>query len=153
MNTNDKPMALALDDLRNTMSLAADELHRLHARVQELGAAQDEALAAAVPNAVQRAADATVPSDLRAAISSPISAAPAPVAQPACTFPSCGFAGCPTTGCYTAPAPVAQGLKRYEHYCSLDGGGPAEAVEEQGGEWVRFDDVVAMLEGGAALDK
>lgn len=36
MSMNEKPLALALDDLRNTMSLAADELRRLHARVQEL---------------------------------------------------------------------------------------------------------------------
>lgn len=36
-------------------------------------------------------------------------------------------------------------MKRYEHYCSLDGGGPAEPVEESDGDWVRYEDAAAAV--------
>lgn len=36
-------------------------------------------------------------------------------------------------------------MKRYEHYGTLDGGGPAEAVEEADGTWVRYDDALAAV--------
>ncbi len=36
-------------------------------------------------------------------------------------------------------------MKRYEHYGTLDGGGPAEAIEEADGDWVRHEDALAAL--------
>lgn len=36
-------------------------------------------------------------------------------------------------------------MKRYEHYGSLDGGGPAEPIEESDGEWVRYEDAIAAV--------
>jgi hypothetical protein len=41
-------------------------------------------------------------------------------------------------------------MKRYEHYCSWDGGGPADPEEDANGDWVRYDDAQAEL---AALRK
>ena len=51
------------------------------------------------------------------------------------------------------PAHVKQqenDMKRYEHYCSWDGGGPADPEEDANGDWVRYDDAQAEL---AALRK
>ena len=36
-------------------------------------------------------------------------------------------------------------IKRYDHFCSYDGGGPAEAVEAADGEFVRYEDVAAEI--------
>ena len=36
-------------------------------------------------------------------------------------------------------------MKRYEHFCSYDGGGPAEPVEAPDGEWVRLEDAAGSL--------
>ena len=36
-------------------------------------------------------------------------------------------------------------MRRYEHYCSLDGGGPADSAEEADGAWVRYEDAMAAL--------
>ena len=41
-------------------------------------------------------------------------------------------------------------MKRYEHYCSWDGGGPADPKEDTNGDWVRYDDAQVEL---AALRK
>lgn len=37
-------------------------------------------------------------------------------------------------------------MKRYEHFCSYDGGGPAEPQEDEHGDWVRYEDAQAELE-------
>ena len=36
-------------------------------------------------------------------------------------------------------------MKRYDHFCSYDGGGPAEAEESADGEYVRYEDVAAEI--------
>lgn len=36
-------------------------------------------------------------------------------------------------------------MKRYEHFCSYDGGGPADPLETEDGEWVRYSDAVALV--------
>lgn len=35
-------------------------------------------------------------------------------------------------------------MKRYNHFCSYDGGGPAEELEDPAGDWVRYEDAVAL---------
>ncbi len=37
-------------------------------------------------------------------------------------------------------------MKRYDHFCSYDGGGPAEEVESPEGMFVRYDDAQAEIE-------
>jgi hypothetical protein len=37
-------------------------------------------------------------------------------------------------------------VKRYEHFCSYDGGGPAVAEESLDGEFVRYADAQAEIE-------
>lgn len=37
-------------------------------------------------------------------------------------------------------------MKRYNHFCSYDGGGPADVEESPDGEFVRFDDAMAEIE-------
>ena len=41
-------------------------------------------------------------------------------------------------------------MKRYEHYCSWDGGGPADPEEDANGDWVKYGDAQAEI---AALRK
>ena len=36
-------------------------------------------------------------------------------------------------------------MKRYDHFCSYDGGGPAEAAEAADGEFVKCDDAAAEI--------
>jgi len=36
-------------------------------------------------------------------------------------------------------------MKRYNHFCGYDGGGPAEAEESPDGAFVRYDDAVAAV--------
>jgi hypothetical protein len=36
-------------------------------------------------------------------------------------------------------------MKRYDHVCSYDGGGPAEPHEAVDGEWVRHDEAEAAI--------
>ena len=36
-------------------------------------------------------------------------------------------------------------MKRYEHYGALNGGGPAEPIEESDGEWVRYEDAMNAI--------
>ena len=36
-------------------------------------------------------------------------------------------------------------MNRYDHFCSYDGGGPAEAVEAADGEFVRYEDAAAEI--------
>ena len=46
-------------------------------------------------------------------------------------------------------------LKRYDFYCSYDGGGPADEEESSEGEYVRYEDVLAEVsrEVAAALNE
>ena len=37
-------------------------------------------------------------------------------------------------------------MKRYDHFCSYDGGGPAEEVESPDGGFVRYDNAVTEIE-------
>jgi hypothetical protein len=37
-------------------------------------------------------------------------------------------------------------MKRYDHFCSYDGGGPADAEESPDGEFVRYGDAMAEIE-------
>lgn len=36
-------------------------------------------------------------------------------------------------------------MKRYEHFCSADGGGMGEPEETADGDWVRYEDAVAAV--------
>ncbi len=36
-------------------------------------------------------------------------------------------------------------MKRYDLFCSWDGGGPAEPEERTQGEWVRYEDVERLI--------
>ena len=36
-------------------------------------------------------------------------------------------------------------MKRYEHFCSLDGGGMGEATEVEDGGWVRYQDALSAV--------
>jgi hypothetical protein len=36
-------------------------------------------------------------------------------------------------------------MKRYEHFCSLDGGGMGQPEEDENGDWVRYEDAMAAL--------
>lgn len=38
-----------------------------------------------------------------------------------------------------------EALKRYDMFCSYDGGGPAEEEERANGDWVRYEDAAAEL--------
>ena len=36
-------------------------------------------------------------------------------------------------------------MKRYDHFCRYDGGGPSEAEESADGEYVRYEDAAAEI--------
>ena len=44
-------------------------------------------------------------------------------------------------------------MKRYDHYGTLDGGGPAEAIEEPDGDWVRYADAQAAISAAVAAER
>ena len=50
-----------------------------------------------------------------------------------------------TEGYKQVALPILGRLKRYDHFCSYDGGGPAEAEESADGEYVRYEDAVAEI--------